>query len=70
MVRIITIPLFTAQHTEMAIGHMQGVPFRIYNEQVEGTVPYYQYWNYKDHFYTTDYFSSGIDGYELNGILG
>lgn len=42
----------------------EGVTGTVMNSQRQGSVPLYQYYHdKKDHFYTTDYFPSGINGY-------
>lgn len=44
--------------------------FAIYSKQILGTIPFYQYWNGKDHLYTFDYYPQGIGNWKLEYILG
>lgn len=52
----------------------EGAVFSIFSKQVSGTVPFYQYWNGRDHFYITGYYPQGIKGekgdWKLQGIMG
>lgn len=49
----------------------EGAAFVIYNVQVLGTVPFYDYWNGEDHYYETGYHPGGIEGYKYYGqVLG
>lgn len=49
----------------------EGAAFVIYNVQVLGTVPFYDYWNGEDHYYETGYHPGGIEGDKYYGqVLG
>lgn len=48
----------------------EGAVFSICSEKAPETIPLYQYFNKREHFYTVGYFPLGIENYKLDGILG